>query len=64
MASKINRRITASIVGILSIESGRLFVEVEDIENHFDMAEFLKDFNGLKIALSVAHKEDLGGEEV
>ena len=63
MASKVSRRSSANIKGILLIDDGKLFVEVEDIEKPFDLADFLKDFDGLEVALSVAHKEELGGDE-
>lgn len=63
MASKVNKRKTANIKGILSICGDRLFVEVEDIEKPFDIADFLSEFNGLEVTLSVSHKMDLGGED-
>lgn len=62
MSSKINKRSAANIKGVLSIEGGMLFVYVEDIEKPFDLAIFLKEFNGVEVTLSVTHKEDLGGD--
>ena len=62
MASKVNKRSSASIKGFLLIEGGQLYVEVEDIEKPFNLAEFLKDFDGIEVALSVTHKEDLCGD--
>lgn len=63
MDSKINKRSSASIKGILSVEDGKLFVDVEDIEKPFNLAEFLKDFDGVDMTLSVAHKEEIGGDD-
>lgn len=62
MASKVSKRSSASIKGILLIDGGQLCVEVEDIEKPFNLAEFLKDFDGIEVTLSVTHKEELGGD--
>lgn len=61
--SKVNKRKSASIKGILSVDGSKLFVEVEDVEKPFNLAEFLADFDGLEVTVSVSHKMDLGGEE-
>lgn len=63
MASKVNKRQSANIKGILTIEDGDLLVEVEDIEKPFNLAEFLADFDGLEVNISVSHKFEVGGEE-
>ena len=57
MASKVSKRSSASIKGFLLIEGEQLYVEVEDIEKPFNLAEFLKDFDGVEVAISVSHKE-------
>ena len=63
MASKVSKRSSASIKGFLLIEGGQLYVEVEDIEKPFNLAEFLKDFDGVEMMLSVTHKKEIGGDK-
>lgn len=63
MASKVSKRYSASAKGVLEQEDGRLILEVEDVAKPLDLAEFLRGFIGLEVLVSVAHKEDLGGDE-
>lgn len=63
MASKVSKRSAASIRGVLFIEDGKIFVEVEDFNKPFDLSVFLEGFDGLEVNLSVTHKEELGGED-
>ena len=63
MASKVNKRYSASAKGVLEQENGKLFLEVEDVAKPLDLAEFLNGFIGLEVLISVAHKEDLDGDE-
>lgn len=63
MASKVNKRYSASAKGVLEQENGKLFLEVEDVAKPLDLAEFLRGFLGLEVLISVAHKEDLDGDE-
>lgn len=59
MASKVSKRSSANIKGILEFESGHLMVKVEDIDKPFDLAEFAKEFFGLETRISFVHAEDL-----
>ena len=55
MASKINRKYSCDIKGNISINGDKITVEVEDIEDEINLAEFIKDFVGkpdVKIAVS------------
>ena len=63
MASKVSKHSAVTINGVLSIENGKVFVEVEDFNKPFDLAIFLENFDGLDVNLSVTHKEDVGGED-
>ena len=44
MASKINKKYSADIKGILDIEDDKLEIEVEDIENPINLVKFFADF--------------------
>ena len=55
MASKINIKYSCDIKGNISINGDKITVEVEDVEDEINLAEFLKDFVGkpdVKIAVS------------
>ena len=55
MASKINRKYSCDIKGNISINGDKITVEVEDVEDEINLAEFIKDFVGkpdVKIAVS------------
>lgn len=52
--SLMNRKYSADIKGVLSIEDGKIIVSVEDVGD-VDLADFVKDFvdkEDVKIAIS------------
>lgn len=55
MASKMNRKYSADVKGIVSVDDGIITVEVEDTDEPVVLADFIKDFVGkpdVKIAIS------------
>ena len=46
MASKINRKYSCDIKGIISTDDGIITVEVEDVDTPVVLADFIKDFVG------------------
>ena len=55
MVSKINRKYSCDIKGIVSTDDGIITVEVEDVEKPIVLADFIKDFVGkpdVKITVS------------
>ena len=55
MASKINKKYSCDIKGNISINGDKITVEVEDVEDEINLAEFIKDFADkpdVKIAVS------------
>jgi hypothetical protein len=59
MASKVSKRSSAIIKGILEFENGILQVKVEDIDKPFSLSEFAKEFFGLETRISFVHAEEL-----
>lgn len=60
MASKINRKYSCDIKGIVSIDDGIITVEVEDVDTPVVLADFIKDFVGKPdVKISVAYGEEL-----
>ena len=60
MASKINRKYSCDIKGIISTYDGIITVEVEDVEKPIVLADFIKDFVGKSdVKISVAYGEEL-----
>ena len=59
MASKINRKYSCDIKGIISTDDGIITVEVEDVEKPIVLADFIKDFVGKPdVKISVAYGEN------
>ena len=60
MASKINRKYSCDIRGIVSTDDGIITVEVEDVDTPVVLADFIKDFVGKPdVKISVAYGEEL-----
>ena len=60
MASKINRKYSCDIRGIISTDDGIITVEVEDVDTPVVFADFIKDFVGKPdVKISVAYGEEL-----
>lgn len=60
MASKINKKYSADIKGIISITDGKIFVEVEDVENPVDLADFAIDFaDKPDVKITIAYGEEV-----
>ena len=60
MASKINRKYSCDIKGNISINGDKITVEVEDIEDEINLAEFIKDFvNKPDVKIAVSYGEEI-----
>lgn len=59
MASKINKKYSADVWGILSIESGNMTVEVEDVNKPIVLSDFFKDFESKDVKITIAYGEEL-----
>ena len=59
MASKINRKYSCDIKGIISVDDCIITVEVEDVDAPVVLADFIKDFVGKPdVKISVAYGEN------
>lgn len=60
MASKINRKYSCDIKGNISINGDKITVEVEDVEDEINLAEFIKDFvNKPDVKIAVSYGEEI-----
>ena len=59
MASKINRKFSCDIKGIYNIEDGKIFVEVEDVDDPIDLANVSTEFQGKEITLTITQNTEL-----
>ena len=60
MASKINRKYSCDIKGIISTDDGIITVEVEDVAEPIVFADLIKDFIGKPdVKISVSYGEEL-----
>ena len=60
MASKINRKYSCDVKGIINVEDGIITVEVEDVDEPIILADFINDFVGKpNVKISVGYGEEL-----
>lgn len=60
MASKINKKYTTDVRGILSIDSDqKITVKVEDIADPVILAELFSDFENKDVEITIAYAEEL-----
>ena len=57
MAEKVTKSMKVSASGMLNIEDGGIFIEVEDVGT-FDLKKLLADFNGRTIKLSCSYDKE------
>lgn len=60
MASKINKKYSCDVKGLISVDDGIITVEVEDVEEPVVLADFIKDFVGKPdVKIAVSYGEEL-----
>ena len=60
MASKINRKYSADIKGIINADDGIITVEVEDVDEPIVLADFINDFVGKPdVKVTISYGEEL-----
>ena len=60
--SKINKKYTLNIKGMLYVEDDIVSVEIEDTGELMSIASFLGDFDAKECTLTVAYAEEYGQE--
>lgn len=59
MASKINKKYSADVKGVMSIDDGIVTVEVEDMNDPVILADLFKDFADKDVKISISYGEEL-----
>ena len=60
MASKINKKYSCDVKGLISADDGIITIEVEDVDEPIVLADFIKDFVGKPdVKISVSYGEEL-----
>ena len=57
--SKINKKMSVNIQGILDLRNGVIKLEVEDIDEPVVFSELIKEFDGKSVKISLSYGEDL-----
>lgn len=58
--SKINRKYSCDVKGLISSDDGIITIEVEDVDESVVLADFIKDFVGKPdVKISVSYGEEL-----
>ena len=57
--AKFSKKNALSIKGIYNIEDGKIFIEVEDVDDPIDLANVSTEFQGKEITLTITLNTDL-----
>lgn len=58
--AKVSKKSAFNAKGILNIDpDGKLLLEVEDVDELFDIAENVKEYDGLPVTVSISRTEDI-----
>ena len=57
--AKFSKKNALSIKGIYSIEDGKIFIEVEDVDDPIDLANVSTEFQGKEINLTITQNTEL-----
>ena len=57
--AKFSKKNALSIKGIYNIEDGKIFVEVEDVDDPIDLANVSTEFQGKEINLTITQNTEL-----
>lgn len=55
----ITKKHTLNIKAVLTVEDTTVYVQTEDMDEAVSMSEFVKDFDGREVNITVAEKIDL-----
>ena len=57
--AKFSKKNALSITGIYNIEDGKIFIEVEDVDDPIDLANVSTEFQGKEITLTITQNTEL-----
>lgn len=57
--AKFSKKNALSIRGIYNIEDGKIFIEVEDVDDPIDLANVSTEFQGKEITLTITQNTEL-----
>ena len=57
--AKFSKKNALSIKGIYNIEDGKIFVEVEDVDDPIDLASVSTEFQGKEITITITQNTEL-----
>lgn len=57
--AKFSKKNALSIKGIYNIEDGKIFIEVEDVDEPIDLANVSTEFQGKEITLTITQNTEL-----
>lgn len=57
--AKFSKKNALSIKGIYNIEDGKIFIEVEDVDDPIDLASVSTEFQGKEITLTITQNTEL-----
>ena len=57
--AKFSKKNALSIKGVYNIEDGKIFIEVEDVDDPIDLANVSTEFQGKEITLTITQNTEL-----
>lgn len=59
MASKANKKSTLTIKGVYTIEDGKIFMVIEDVDNSIDFAAVSAEYVDKEVTISITQNTEI-----
>ena len=59
MSAKVKKKSTLTIKGVYNIENGKIFVEIEDVDEPIDLANVSTEYQGKEVAITITQDTEL-----
>ena len=59
MAAKVKKKSALTIKGVYNIEDGKIFVEIEDVDEPIDLADVSAEYQGKEVAITITQDTEI-----
>lgn len=57
--AKVSKKSAFTAKGVLTIEDGAMLIQVEDVDELLNLADYAQDFDGQEISISITQVTDI-----
>lgn len=57
--AKVSKKKAFTAKGILSADENGIFIQIEDVDEPLNLADYAQDFNGEEISISISQTTDI-----